>query len=107
MGHRVQVHRACGGGVVFSGFSKIKRGRPFFRCTKCGDEWSYGATGGEWAALVPAKYLHLVGVPTAWTVAPRGAEYPDDDLSGPLGVGTLAEETEFALDQVRAPREKR
>lgn len=49
-----RVHRGCGGGVKYAGPAPAD-GRPQFRCSKCGDTWTSGLTGGRWAALVPAQ----------------------------------------------------
>lgn len=54
MNKNATVHRACGGGVVYDG-PEPADGRPRFRCTKCGEVWSCGVTGGIWAELVPGK----------------------------------------------------
>lgn len=52
MRHDPRIHRACGGGVCYAGPSEVDS-RPRFRCSKCGQEWSSGFSGGEWSALVP------------------------------------------------------
>lgn len=48
-----RLHGGCGGGVEYCG--KAPDGRPRFRCTKCGDTWTCGLTGGPWAVLI-GKY---------------------------------------------------
>ena len=52
--HNTSEHRGCGGGVIYDGPAPHD-GRPRFRCTKCGDTWTCGKDGGEWAVLIPRK----------------------------------------------------
>ena len=47
-----RLHRACGGGVEFNRFIEVT-GRPEFRCSKCGETWTCGDSGGEWSVLIP------------------------------------------------------
>lgn len=43
----------CGGGNVYNGPAKGD-GRPEFRCTKCGNTFTCGLSGGKWRVLIPA-----------------------------------------------------
>lgn len=54
---KYREHRACGGGVEFAG--PAADGRPRFRCTKCGESWTAGLDGREWAPLVPKESRRL------------------------------------------------
>lgn len=52
-GHNPRIHRACGGGVYFTGYASD--GKPHFECSKCGHTWTDGIDGGIWKVLVTSN----------------------------------------------------
>lgn len=50
--HKTQ-HRGCGGGIKYIG--PYPDGKPAFQCSKCGETWTCGYSGGPWAELIPIE----------------------------------------------------